>query len=133
MPIETVLQERNRSERDKRPQRPAQESIDADELNYSALRRYLAVLHEKRDIILKMDTEILNDLLSEDDIVHEIEEADVYRERVEMVVIAIEQVMSESENQGSLSRTREVEHTASEPLNQQPSGADRRSVSPPPT
>ena len=110
----------------------AQESIDADELNYLSLRLYLAVLRANRDIILKMDTEILNNLLSEDDIVHEIEEADAYRKRVEMV-ITIEQVMFENEKQGSPSRTREVEHTAFKPLNQQPASVDRRSVSPPPT
>ena len=69
----------------------AKESIDADELNYLALRRYLAVLCEKRDIILKMDTEILLDLFSEEDIVRKIEEAGAYREKVEMVIITIEQ------------------------------------------
>ena len=48
-----------------------------------------------------------------------------------MVIIAIEQVISESEKQvGSPSRPRVVEHTASESLNQQP---DRQSVSPLPT
>ena len=117
----------------------AQETIDAPQTNCSALKRFLSVLHEKRDIILKMDAEILNDVGSEEEIVREIEEADVYRERIEMAVIAIEQAISETERASPL-HIRQGEESASEPVNQQADRrspvnqlADRRSISPTPS
>ena len=117
----------------------AQETIDAPQTNCSALKRFLSVLHEKRDIILKMDAEILNDVGSEEEIVREIEEADVYRERIELAVIAIEQAISETERASPL-HIRQGEESASEPVNQQADRrspvnqlADRRSISPTPS
>ena len=107
----------------------AQETINAPQTNCSALKRFLSVLHEKRDIILKMDAEILNDVGSEEEIVREIEEADVYRERIEMAVIAIEQAISKTE-QASPLHIRQGEESTSEPVNQQ---ADRLSISPTPS
>ena len=117
----------------------AQKTIDAPQTNCSALKRFLSVLHEKRDIILKMDAEILNNVGLEEEIVREIEEADVYRERIEMAVIAIEQAISETERASPL-HIRQGEESASEPVNQQvdrlsPANqlADRRSIFPTPS
>ena len=83
------------------------------------------MLSEKRDVILKLDAQILSDVDSEEEIVYEIEEADSYCEKVEIAVITIEQVLSQAETkqQSSLSCTREVEPMVSEPSSQE---ADRR-------
>ena len=76
-----------------------------------------------------MDAEILNDVGSEEEIVREIEVADVYRGRIEMAVIAIEQAISKTE-QASPLHIRQGEESMSEPVNQQ---VDRLSISPTPS
>lgn len=42
---------------------------------------------------MKLDSEILEVTLEEADVIKEIEEADVYRERIELAIIALEQAV----------------------------------------
>ena len=69
----------------------AHEAIESTQTSLATFERFLSTLREKRDIILKLDSEILEVTLEEEDVIKEIEEADVYREKIELAIIAIEE------------------------------------------
>ena len=69
----------------------AHEAIKSMQISLATFERFLSTLREKRDIILKLDSEILEVTLVEEDVIKEIEEADVYQEKIELAIIALEQ------------------------------------------
>ena len=71
----------------------AHEAIDSTQPSLTTFERFLSTLREKRDIILKLDSDILEVTLEEADVIKEIEEADVCRERIELAIIALEQAV----------------------------------------
>ena len=70
----------------------AHEAIESTQTSLATFERFLSTLREKGDINLRLDPEILEVTL-EEDVIKEIEEADVYREKIELAIIAIEQAV----------------------------------------
>lgn len=57
----------------------------------------IKTLKEKLDIILKLDAEILDAAKEEDEIKEEIEQADLYQEKVELAIITLQMAISDLE------------------------------------
>ena len=68
------------------------------------LRRMIKTLKEKLDVILKLDAEIL-DAAEEDKIKEEIEQVDLYQEKVELVIITLQMAISNLEQDEPLAST----------------------------
>eukprot|EP00731_Ephydatia_muelleri_P019651 Em0012g476a len=71
----------------------AHEAIESTQTSLATFERFLSTLREKGDINLRLDPEILEVTLEEEDVIKEIEEADVYREKIELAIVAIEQAV----------------------------------------
>ncbi|KAL5475814.1 hypothetical protein EMCRGX_G025680 [Ephydatia muelleri] len=71
-----------------------QGTLDAEERNTSKLSLALRTLKEKLAIICELDAAILDATVREQDVYSEIEEADIYREKMELAISEIELALS---------------------------------------
>ena len=62
-------------------------TIESPQVNLAVLKRMAETLREKQAIITKLDAEILEAITEEDEIKEEIEQADIYHEKVELAII----------------------------------------------
>ena len=65
-------------------------TIESPQVNLAVLKRMAENLREKQATIMKLNAEILEATTEEDEIKEEIEQADIYRERVELAIIDLE-------------------------------------------
>ena len=80
------------------------ESTDeSPELNAPMMNRIVQTLKEKLDIIRKLDEEILEAISEEEEIKDEIEQADIYREKIDMAIISMQIRIAELERAETLS------------------------------
>ena len=69
------------------------EMLDSEEKDETKLTQQLQTLKEKREILSKIDLEILDSLADEQEIVDEITQADAFREGVDLTVIQIQSAL----------------------------------------
>ena len=66
----------------------AQETLESGEMNISKLSQYLKTLKEKVETLRKLDADILEAMEDGDELITEIEQADLNREIIELVMYA---------------------------------------------
>ena len=102
------------------------ESTDeSPELNAPMMNRIVQTLKEKLGIIRKLDEEILEAISEEEEIKDEIEQADIYREKIDMAIISMQIRIAELERAETLS-LRSHETRQQEPSTQSQQRADAR-------
>ena len=75
------------------------EAKDAGEMNIPALKRHVRTLEEKKKIIVQLDKEILQLTLDEGELTDEIVNSDEFREKIEMTVQEIEELLAQDQKQ----------------------------------
>ena len=75
----------------------AQETLESGEMNISKLSQYLKTLKEKVETLRKLDADILEAMEDGDELITEIEQADLNREMIELAILDIEAVLQSGE------------------------------------
>ena len=75
------------------------ETRKAEEMNIPALKRQMTTLEEKKEIIVKLDEEILQLTLDEGELTEEIVKADEFKEHIELTILEIEGLLSQDQKQ----------------------------------
>ncbi|KAL5491423.1 hypothetical protein EMCRGX_G016708 [Ephydatia muelleri] len=65
-------------------------TIESPQVNLAVLKQMAENLREKQATIMKLDAELLEVMTEEDEVKEEIEQADIYRKRVESAIIDLE-------------------------------------------
>lgn len=66
-------------------------------MNNSKLKQQLQTLHEKVDVLRKLDSDILSALETEEDIIGDIVQADIVRETLESTILDLEAALTTQE------------------------------------
>ena len=82
----------------------AQETIDSGEINVSKLSQYLKTLKEKVETLRNLDAKILEAMEDGDELITEIEQADLNREVIELAILDIEAALQLGEGRKSADR-----------------------------
>lgn len=119
----------------------AREILGAEERDSTKLTQLIQTLKEKRDILTKLDSEILETLAEEQDIVDEISQADEFQEGIDLIVIQIQTALADfhgttnsqrdsPELQGSADPSQTGQNASNTVHGASPNLTERRSESP---
>ena len=100
--------------------------MESEELKSSKLKQQLQTLREKLDVLRKLDSDILSALETEEDIIGDIEQADIEKERLESTIFDLEAALTTLEQNNSPT----VQPTLRDPAPEQPLSSSRNVDSP---
>ena len=76
--------------------------FDSSQINLSKLGQHLETLKDKREVLKKLDSEILDATTEERELTDEIEESDVFKERIDLAIIDIERAIAGTNISGAM-------------------------------
>lgn len=76
--------------------------FDSSQINPFKLTQHLQTLKEKREVLKKLDSEILDAMAEEKELTDEVEESDLFKEKIDLVIIDIEGALAGTKTSGTM-------------------------------